>query len=121
MDLRSVRISPTAITLKPGESQKIEVTIERGPDFKANVTLDTIYQHLSSVYGNSMPAGVTIDEKASQTLLLGDQVKGAIVLKAAADAKPVKDQLVPIMAHVSINFAIKATYCGDALRVTVAP
>jgi hypothetical protein len=121
MDLRSVKISPTAISLKPGESKKVEVTIERSPGFKANVTLDTIYQHLSSVFGNSMPAGVTIDEKASQTLLIGDQVKGWIVLKAAADAKPVKQQLVPILAHVSINFAIKATYCGEGLLITVSP
>jgi hypothetical protein len=121
MDLRGVKISPTALVLKPGESKKVEVTIDRSPGFKANVTLDTIYQHLSSVYGNSMPAGVTIDEKASQTLLIGDQVKGSIFLKAAPDAKPVKEQVIPIMAHVSINFAIKATYCGDPLLVTVSP
>jgi hypothetical protein len=121
MDLRGVKISPIALVLKPGESKKVEVTIERSPGFKANVTLDTIYQHLSRVYGNSMPAGVTIDDKASQTLLIGDQTKGSIVFKAAPDAKPVKEQVVPIMAHVSINFAIKATYCGDPLLVTVSP
>lgn len=119
LDLRAVHITPTAVALKPGEYKKIEVTIERAPGFKGNVTLDTVYQHLGSIYGGSMPQGVSIDDKDSQTLLTGDQVKGRITLKAAPDAKPVKDQLIPVMAHVSINFVMKYTYCGEPLFVTV--
>src|SRR5262249_17379568 len=107
LDLRSVKISPSAITLRPGESKRIDVTLERSPGFKGNVTLDTVYQHLGSIYGSSMPAGVSIDDKASQTLLTAEQVKGHLTLKASADAKPVRDQLVPVMAHVSINFVMK--------------
>jgi hypothetical protein len=120
LDLKGVSISPTSVTLKPGESKRVEVTVERQPGFKGNVTLDTVYQHLSSVYGSSMPAGVRIDDRASRTLLTGEQNKGHITLKAAADAKPVQDQLVPVMAHVSINFVVKFTYCGQPLRITVA-
>jgi hypothetical protein len=120
LDLRAVHISPQTVSLAPGESKRIDVTLERSPGFKANVTLDTVYQHLGSIYGSSMPPGVSIDDKASQTLLTGDQVKGHIALKAAPDAKPVKDQLVPVMAHVSINFVMKFTYCGEPLRITVA-
>jgi hypothetical protein len=119
LDLKGVAISPTSVTLRPGESKRVEVTIDRQPGFRGNVTLDTVYQHLSSVYGSSMPAGVSIDDRASRTLLTGDQVKGHITLKAAPDAKPVKDQLVPVMAHVSINFVVKFTYCGQPLRITV--
>jgi hypothetical protein len=119
LDLRSVKISPTAVTLKPGESKRIDVVVERAPGFKGNVTLDTVYQHLGTIYGGSMPPGVAIDDKASQTLLVGEQVKGHITLKAAADAKPVKEQLIPVMAHVSINFVMKFTCCGEPLRVTV--
>ncbi len=119
LDLRSVKISPATVVLKPGESKRIDVVIERAPGFKGNVTLDTVYQHLGTIYGGSMPPGVSIDDKASQTLLSGDQVKGHITLKAAADAKPVKEQLIPVMAHVSINFVMKFTYCGQPLRVTV--
>jgi hypothetical protein len=119
LDLRAVHINPRAVSLKPGESKRIDVTLERAPGFKGNVTLDTVYQHLGSIYGGSMPPGVAIDDKASQTLLTGDQVKGHITLKAAPDAKPVRDQLVPVMAHVSINFVMKFTYCGEPLRITV--
>jgi hypothetical protein len=120
LDLRAVHISPQAVSLAPGESKRIDVTLERSPGFKGNVTLDTVYQHLGSIYGSSMPPGVSIDDKASQTLLTGDQLKGHITLKAAPDAKPVKDQLVPVMAHVSINFVMKFTYCGEPLRITVS-
>jgi hypothetical protein len=108
------------VTLKPGESQKIDVTIDRAVGFKQNVTLDVVYQHLGTFFGNSLPPGVTVDEKASQTLLAGEQVKGTIVLKAAPDAKPVEKQQIAIMAHVSINFVMKFTYCGEPVLVTVA-
>jgi hypothetical protein len=119
LDLRAVHVQPASVTLKPGGTQKIDVTIERAPDFKQPVTLDVVYQHLGSIYGGSLPAGVTVDERASQTLLTGEQTKGTIVLRAAADAPTVHEQLVPIMAHVSVNFVVKFTYCGEPVRVSV--
>jgi hypothetical protein len=118
LDLKAMKLTPVSVTLKPGESKKIEVNIDRATGFTHTVTLAAFYQHLGQIFGNSLPAGVTVDDRASQTLLNGTQVKGSIVLKAAPDAKPVENQLVPIMAHVSINFAIKFTYC-EPLLVTV--
>jgi hypothetical protein len=118
MDIRSVKLSATEVTLKPGESKTIEVTIERSPDFKQNVTLAAHYQHLGSIYGDCLPPGVTVDDKASQTLLTAGLSKGTITLKTAPDAKPVEKQQVAIMAHVSINFVMKFTYC-ERLVVTV--
>jgi hypothetical protein len=120
LDIRAVHVTPTAVTLKPGESKKVQITLERAPDFKGGVTLDVLFQHLDTIYGNSLPAGVTIDDKASKTVLAGNESKGYITLKAAADAKPVERQLVPVMAHVSINFVMKFTYCGEQLLVTVS-
>jgi hypothetical protein len=119
MDIRAVKLNTNAITLKPGESQKIEITIERAPGFKGNVTLDVLYQHLEQPYGNSLPKGVTVDVGASKTLLTGEDVTGFITLKAAADAAAVEKQLVPVMAHVSINFVMKATYCAEPVEVGV--
>jgi hypothetical protein len=119
LDIQSVTIRPTSITLKPGESKRVEVAIQRRPGFKGNVTLDTVYQHLNTIYGSSMPSGVLIDDKASQTLLTGEQTKAYLTFRAAADAKPVEKQLVPIMAHVSINFVMKWTFCGEPFFITV--
>lgn len=119
LDILSVTINPVSLTLKPGESKKIEVAIQRRPGFKGNVTLDTVYQHLSSIYGSSLPPGVHIDDRASQTLITGEQSKAFLTLKADADAKPVEKQLVPIMAHVSINFVMKWTFCGQPFYITV--
>lgn len=121
MDIRAVKISATAVPLKPGASQKIEVTIERAPGFKGNVTLDVLYQHLEQPFGNSLPKGVTMDGANSKTLLTGEETKGFITLKAAADAPPVEKQLIPVMAHVSINFVMKLTFCGEPVFVTVEP
>jgi hypothetical protein len=119
LDLLEVKISPTALTLKPGESKKVEVVVKRQPDFKGNLTLDVIYQHLDFPYNNSLPPGVTVDKAASQTLLTAGQTKGWITLKAAADAKPVEKQQVAVLVHASINFAIKFTYASEPLWITV--
>ena len=119
MDVRSVQLSQTEIKLKPGESQKIEVTIERAPGFTGNVTLDVLYQHLESPFGNSLPKGVTLDGGNSKTLLTGTETKGVVTLKAAADAPAVERQLIPVMAHVSINFVMKLTFAGEPVWVTV--
>jgi hypothetical protein len=42
LDLLLVKISPAALTLKPGESKKIEVEVQRQSDCQANLTLDVI-------------------------------------------------------------------------------
>ncbi len=120
MDIRAVRVSATEITLKPGESKRIEVTIERAPGFKQNVTLDVLYQHLEQPYGNSLPKGVKLDGGRSKTLLSGEESQGFMTLVAAADAPPVEKQLVPVMAHVSVNFVMKMTWC-QPLFITVTP
>jgi hypothetical protein len=120
LDVRSVKISPTSIELRPGEAKKIEVTVERSPDFKQNITLSATYLHLSSIFGDCLPRGVTVDDKASKTLLTPGESKGWLTLKAAPDAKPMEKQQVAIMAHVSINFVMKLTYAGEPLVVSVA-
>jgi hypothetical protein len=120
LNLLSVKISPTALTLKPGESRKVEVTVQRQPGFRGNLTLDVVYQHLDFPYNNSLPPGVTMDGSASQTLLTGEQTKGWVTLKAAPDAKLVESQQVAVLVHESINFAIKFTYTDAPLLITVA-
>ncbi len=118
-DIRSMKLSATEITLKPGESQQIGVTLERADGFDKNVTLDVIYKHLNSVYGDSLPAGVTLDAKKSKTLLTGKTVAGHVTLTAAKDALPVERQIC-VMANVSLNFVMKATYSSEPVFITVA-
>lgn len=118
-DITRVVAAPTEIKLKPGASQKIEVSIERATGFEKSVTLDLTYRHLASSFGNTLPKGVTIDDKQSKLILSAKDVKGHIMLKAAADAPPVEGQLVPVMAQAAINFVMKLSYCGEPLRITV--
>ena len=118
-NIRKVTLSTYDLTLKPGETKKVDITIERAPGFEKNVTLDGIFRHLGGIHGNSLPAGVSLDMNASKTLLTGKNSKGVLVFKAAANAKPVDKQQVAVMANVSINFVMKNTYCGKPLLVSV--
>jgi hypothetical protein len=120
MDVRAVTLSTQEVTLKPGESQRIDVTIERAPGFDKNVQLDLMMQHLNRPFADPLPKGVTIDAKSSKTLLTAGATQGHITLTCAADAKPVERQQVAVMANVSLNFVMKATYGSQPLFVTVS-
>ncbi|RLS33801.1 MAG: hypothetical protein DWH79_06220 [Planctomycetota bacterium] len=120
MDVRGITVSSTAVNLRPGESQRLDITVERAPDYKGNITLDCMLQHLETPYGNPLPKGVTVDVAASKTLLTAGESSGHITLKAAADCPPVDRQLVPVTVHASINFVMKHTFASAPVEVSVA-
>ncbi len=114
-----VTANTQAITLKPGESIKIEMEIKRRPDYKKSVTLDVRVQHLGGVFVNPLPPGVSIDEGASKTLLGENETKGWITLKAAPDAQIVKDVPLAVFANVSVNFVMKVWYAAPPISLSV--
>jgi len=118
-DLRAVKLSTYHVTLKPGESKRIEVTLNRAANFNSNVTLDVRFRHLSSMFADTLPKGVAIDGRNSRTLVTGKVSKGYITLRAAPNAQPAEKQQVSVMANISINFVMKATYSAKPLFVTV--
>jgi hypothetical protein len=119
MDIRSIKLSATEIELQPGGSQRIDIQIERAPDYKGNVTLDAMLQHLEQPYGNPLPPGVVVDIGASKTLLTAGEAAGHITFKANPDAAAVERHLVPITVHVSINFVMKHTFSSEPFYITV--
>ncbi len=119
-DIRGIKLSATEITLAPGESKQIEVTVDRAADFKANVTLDVQMQHLA-LFADTLPPGVTLDSNKSKTLLSGGATQGSITLTAAKTATPVERQLIPVTANISLNFVIKTTFAAEPVFVTVMP
>jgi hypothetical protein len=120
-DIRGITLSTYDITLKPGESQKIEVTIDRSEGFTANVTLDMLMRHLNSTYANTLPPGVTLNDKEAKSLLAGSAKQGYLTLTAAKDAAPVEKQQAVVVAHVALNFVMKWTYASRPVTITVAP
>ena len=120
-DILSVKLSEYDVRLKPGESKKIDVVIERASDFDKNVTLDVTYNHLNRIYGSSLPPGVSLDKQQSKTLLTGTTTSGHLTLTAKKDAPPVEKQLIPVMANVSLNFVMKATYAAQPLTISIEP
>ncbi|MCH2127296.1 MAG: hypothetical protein MK165_21070 [Pirellulaceae bacterium] len=119
-DIRSVQLGTTELTMKPGESQKIDVTIERAEGFDANVTLDVLYQHLGGIHGNPLPEGIEVDKANSKTLLTSQETQGHITLKAAENAAPVERQQIAVMANISINFVMKTTFSSQPVFLSVA-
>ncbi|HEV3143881.1 MAG TPA: PPC domain-containing protein [Gemmataceae bacterium] len=117
-DILRVDVSPKTISLKPGEEVKLDVTIQRRPDYDKSVSLDVLLRHLGSVYGNPLPPGVTIVEGKSKTLI-GTGNKGHIVLKTAPNAAPIENVPVCVLAHVSINFVVKISYASAMIPLTI--
>src|SRR5262249_47399626 len=109
------------VTLAPGGTARIEVTIKRRPDYTKPVTLDVLLQHQGSVYANPLPPGVTIEDGASKTLLNDNETKGYITLRAASDAQPIQDVPIAVVANASINFVMKVWYASPPISVTVTP
>jgi hypothetical protein len=118
-DLLAVNLSETEIRLKPGESRKIMITLQRAKDVNANVTLDFMNRHLEHVFTNSLPDGVTMEGGQSKTLLTGSDSEGYITLKADKTAPPVERQVTAVLASFSINFVMKATYSSPPVFVSV--
>lgn len=120
-DIRKITLSETDLRLKPGESKKVLVQIERAPEATANISLDLIFQHLNQNFANTLPEGVTIDGGQSKTLLSAGATEGYITLKADKAAPPTEKQLCSLMAHFSLNFVMKATYSSPPVYVSVDP
>ena len=64
---------------------------------------------------------MTLDKPKSKTLLTGETAEGVITLTAAKDAAAVDKQQICIMANVSLNFVMKATYASKPLLITITP
>ncbi|HEY2414787.1 MAG TPA: hypothetical protein VGI40_21255 [Pirellulaceae bacterium] len=120
-DIRGVSLSTYDVTLKPGESKKIEVTIDRAAGFSANVTLDMLMRHLNTTYANTLPLGVTLNDKDAKSLLSGKATQGYLTLTAAKDAAPCEGQQAVVVAHVALNFVMKWTYASQPVTIRVLP
>lgn len=116
----TVTAAPERVTLAPGGTARIEVTVQRRPEYTKGVTLDLLLRHLGSVYGNPLPPGVTLDEAASKTLLGEKETKGVLVLKATPDATPVRELPIAALGQVSINFVVKISYAAPVF-LTIPP
>src|SRR5262249_48985709 len=96
-DIRRVDVKPHQITLKPGQEVRIDVNIERRPDYDQGVSIDVLMQHLGSVFGNPLPPGVSVVDGKSKTLL-GTGNAGYITLKAADNAAPIDNVPISVLA-----------------------
>ncbi len=120
-DVASVRVSPTEITIKPGEKATIEVELTRRETYKDRLTLDVMLQHLGSIFGNPLPPGVKLVEAGSKMSLDPTETKGRVIIEAAPDAKPFDRVPICINANVSLSFVQKRPYASQPIWLSVKP
>jgi hypothetical protein len=117
-DIVKVRVEPEEIVLEPGHEVQLKVIVQRRSDFDKGVSLDLLLRHLGTVFGNPLPPGVTVAEDKSKTLI-GAGNEGVIVLRAAANAKPIENVPISVLANVSVNFMVKMSYSSPVVWLSV--
>ncbi|MCE9532437.1 MAG: PPC domain-containing protein, partial [Planctomycetes bacterium] len=117
-DILAINVKPEKLVLKPGEEVKIDVDVVRNKDYDKAVNIDIPLRHLGTVFGNSLPPGVTMVDGKSKTLL-GSGTKGHITLKVDATAAPIEDVPISVMASVSINFVVKVSYSSAPILISI--
>ena len=100
---------------------RIDVEMTRAEGFDKNISLDVLFKHLSSVWGDTLPKGVTLDGSKSKILITGKETTGHITLVADDKIEMVERQQVSVMANISLNFVMKATYSSLPLFITTVP
>ena len=120
-DIAAVKVTPTEITLKPGEKATIDIEITRRETYKDRLTLDVMLQHLGQVFGTSLPPGIKLVDAGSKTSLDPTETKGRVIIEAAPAAKPFDRVPISINANVSISFTQKRPYASPPIWLTVKP
>jgi hypothetical protein len=122
-EVRSIKLSTTDVTLKPGESKRIDVTIERTAEFTESrtpaVRFDLIFQYrLNWTFGDSLPEGISMDALNSRATIKPDATTGFIIIKADPSAQPIPKHLIPVMANTSRGLA-EQIYSAEPVFLTI--
>ena len=118
-DIAAVRVTPTELTLKPGEKVTLEVEIQRRENYKDRLTLDVMLQHLGQVFGTPLPPGVKLVDTGAKMSLEANETNGRVVIEIAPDAKPVERIPLSINANISISFTQKRPYASPPIWLTI--
>jgi hypothetical protein len=122
-EIRSIKLSTTDVTLKPNESKRIDITIERTQQFMDSrtptVRFDLIFQYrLNWIFGNALPQGVSMDTLNSRATINPDATTGFIIIKADPDAQPTQRRLISVMANTSRGLP-EQIYSAPAVFLTI--
>jgi len=109
------------VVLKPGETKTVPVRLVRGAKYKSgSVSLWGEWKFRNSNFGNSLPPGVTVDEKKSRLGIVGSKVEGLLTLRAASTAKPITDVPTVVIGLIPIEFSVFVPFCTEPILVSVS-
>jgi hypothetical protein len=108
------------VVLRPGQSQEIPITITRAEKYKTGpVTLWADLRFRNTVFGSTLPPGVTLDARTSKVALNGSETAGKVTLTAATDAKPIDAVQTTVIGLVAVEFSVFVPYCTSPIELTV--
>ena len=122
-EIRSIKLSTTNVTLKPGESKRIDITIERTQEFiesrTPTVRFDLIFQYrLNWTFGNALPPGISMEVLNSRATIKPGTTTGFIIIKADPTAQPIQRRLISVMANTSRG-APEQIYSAPPVYLTI--
>ncbi len=122
-EIRSIKLSTTNLTLKPGESKRIDVTIQRTKEFTESrtpaVRFDLIFQYrLNWTFGDTLPQGISMDSLNSRASIKKGTTTGFIIIKADESAQPIQNHLISVMANTSRGLA-EQIYSAPPVFLTI--
>lgn len=119
-NVKSVKISTSRVALKPGETARVDVEIERVPQYTGLVRLEAYVHYFEVAHASSLPPGVSLDLERSHSILSPGETRGHLIFQADAHAHPAPPRLVPVMAQVAMSLCIRFNYC-QPLWLSVEP
>jgi hypothetical protein len=120
LDLVTVEASPTELSLEPGGSVEIKVSIVRQKGNTDPATLAMRHMYYTNSCGDQLPPGVTLSTK-SRTQLKGDESETTMILEATKDALPVQNLPIAVMTRMYVTYNISTNFASTPISLTVKP
>jgi len=118
LDLVRVDSSVDEITLEPGGQAEFSVRIDRQEGNSDPVTLAMRHMYYTNSCGDQLPPGVTLSAD-SKTQLKANETEAKFILEASADALPVSNLPIAVMARLYVTYNISTNYASTPISLTV--
>ncbi len=96
-----VEATPNAVTLRPGESVTLDVTVKRN-GYTGPVELNVISWNLTQEF-SKLPKGIVFDDKRSKISLGENETKGRVTFRAQPDSPMLDNYLMTIIGQIAYN------------------
>jgi hypothetical protein len=112
-----VEVTPKNVTLRPGESVTLDVTVKRN-GYSGPVELNVVSWNLTQEF-SKLPKGVVFDDKQSKTSLGANESSGRVTFRVQPDAPILDNYLMTVIGQIAYN-RVFMTRSAAPFRLSVA-